>query len=271
MRIVTLISDWNSADYYIGAVKGRILATCPDTLIVDVNHQIPSYNINQAAFVLKNTYKNFPEGTIHIVAVQTEQDSERPFIVAKYNGHYFIGVDNGLFFMIMETLPEEIVVPADLSNVGSFPELEVFSKCAVDLLKDKPLSEIGIKREQLFKQLPILPAVEENVISGKVIYIDSYQNIITNIDKATFDKFGTDRTFVIYVQSKGNRITRLNKTYNETSPGDLLALFNSCGLLEIAIRNGKAAELFGINTSSAIRVVFGEKIEGPSDRKQTLF
>jgi S-adenosyl-L-methionine hydrolase (adenosine-forming) len=268
MRIVTLISDWNSADYYIGAFKGRILSHCPDALVVDVNHQITSHNINQAAFILKNTYKHFPEGTIHIVAVQSESSKDRPFVMVKYQGHYFIGVDNGLFFLFMESDPDEIIVIEEHGQTGSFPELEIFAKTTIDLLNGKKSGEIGQKKDKVFRQLPILPAFEENVITGKVIYIDSYQNIITNIDKETFEKVGLDRSFTIYVQSRGNRISRINKSYNETSEGELLALFNSAGYLEIAVRNGKVAELFNLSTSSAVRIIFDE---GKDKTQRTIF
>jgi len=259
MRIVTLISDWNSADYYIGAIKGRILSNCPEALIVDINHQIATFNINQAAFVLKNAYKSFPSDSIHIIAVQSEESKDKPFVLVKYDSHYFIGVDNGLFYLLIDSDPEIIVSFEGVGKTGSFPELEIFSQIAVELIKGKNPEDIGKKRDKVFKQLPVLPAVEENIITGKVIYIDSFQNIITNIDKNIFEKVGQKRPFTIYVQSKGNKISRINNSYNETSEGELLAIFNSGGYLEIAIRNGKAAELFNLNTSSAIRVVFEEK------------
>lgn len=259
MKIVTLISDWNSADYYIGAIKGRILSHSPEAMVVDINHQIVSHNINQAAFVLKNAYKNFPQGTIHIIAVQSEESKDKPYVLVKYNGHYFVGVDNGLFFLIMDSEPELIVSIDGAGYTGSFPELDIFATIAIALIGGTNPEEMGEKRDKVLKQLPVLPAIEENVITGKIIYIDSFQNVITNIDKTIFEKAGQNRPFTIYVQSKGNRITRINKSYNETSEGELLAIFNSGGYLEIAIRNGKAAELFNLTTSSAIMVVFEEK------------
>jgi S-adenosyl-L-methionine hydrolase (adenosine-forming) len=271
MRIVTLISDWNSADYYIGAIKGRILGSCPDTLVVDINHQIVSHNINQAAFVLKNSYKNFPEGTIHIIAVQSEATKEKPFAIVKYEGHYFIGADNGLFFLSMDPEPHEIVAIKDSENPGSFPELDVFANAAIALINDKSMDKIGEKRDKVYRQLPFIPTIDESVLVGKVIYIDSFQNVITNIDKTTFEKVGQNRIFTIYVQSKGNRITRINKSYNETSEGELLAIFNSAGYLEIAIRNGKIAELFNLTTNSSVRIVFDEKKVDETAIQNTLF
>lgn len=271
MRFVTLISDWNAADYYIGAIKGRILGNSADCMVVDVNHQITSHNINQAAFILKQTYRNFPKGTIHLVAVQSEASKNKPILLVNYDEHYFVSADNGLFFLFMDHEPEQVIAIEPPDHPGSFPELEVFALVAIALLNGKNPEEFGEKRDKVFKQLPVLPAVEENVLVGKVIYIDSYQNIITNIDRQTFDRTGNGRPFVIYVQSKGNRITRLNKSYNETAEGELLALFNHAGYLEIAIRNGRAAELFNLTTTSAVRIIFEDKKEKSNSGQQTLF
>jgi S-adenosylmethionine hydrolase len=270
MSIVTLISDWNSADYYIGAIKGRILSSCPDSHVVDINHQISSYNINQAAFVLKNTYKNFPAGTIHLIAVQSEASKDRSVVLVKYDGQYFIGVDNGLFYLLMDSEPDEIVAFEKVQE-GSFPELEIFTGIAIELIKGKKPEDLGRKLDKVYKQLPVLPTFEESVIIGKVMYIDSFQNVITNIDKKIFEKVGQNRNFVIYVQSKGNKISKINKTYNQTSEGELLAIFNSAGFLEIAIRNGRAAELFNLTTSSAIRINFSESKTSEQVTRQKLF
>ena len=104
--------------------------------------------------------------------------------------------------------------------------------------------------------MPLLASINESVIAGSVIYIDSYQNAITNISRELFEKIGKGRPFEILVQSYHYKINRINKTYNETSDGELLAIFNSVGLLEIAINRGKVAELLNIGLHSNIRVKF---------------
>ena len=271
MNFITLISDWNSADYYIGAIKGRILSQSPQAVIVDVNHQVSSYNISQAAFVLKYSYANFPKGSIHLVAVNSEAAKDKPIVVVKYDDHYFIGADNGMFHLFMEGLPEAIVELSGKEIQGSFPELEVFANAAANLANGEPLDKLGGKRNKLFKRLPVLAAIEESVIVGQVIYIDSYQNVITNVTKDLFEQVGKGRPFSIYVQSKGNKITSINQSYNQTSEGELLAIFNFAGHLEIAIRNGKVAELLSLNTSSSVRVVFEDVNEMNSQPQGTLF
>lgn len=262
MNFITLISDWNSADYYTGAIKGRILSQAPQAVVIDVNHQVASFNISQAAFVLKHSYINFPKGSIHLVAVNSEAAKNRPIVAVKYDDHYFIAADNGLFHLFMEGIPEAIVEISTHQTKGSFPELDIFTDAAAKLANGGPIEALGTKKEKLFKRLPLLAAVEESVIIGQVVYIDSYQNVITNVTKDLFEKVRKNRSFTIFVQSKSNKITVINQSYNQTSEGELLALFNSTGHLEIAIRNGKVAELLNLNSSSSIRIVFEEKEEG---------
>jgi S-adenosylmethionine hydrolase len=271
MNFITLISDWNSADYYIGAIKGRILNLAPQAVIIDVNHQVTNYNISQAAFVLKYSYKNFPKGSIHLIAVNSEAAKEKPIVAVKYDGHYFIGADNGMFHLFMEGPYESVIEISSKESHGSFPELEIFTNAAAKLANGEAIDKLGTKRDKLFKRLPVLAAIEESVIIGQIIYIDSYQNVITNVTKELFDQVGKNRPFQIYVQSKSNKITSINKSYNETSEGELLALFNSVGHLEIAIRNGKVAELLNLTTSSSIRIVFEEGNETEPKEQGTLF
>ncbi len=268
MPVVTLISDWNSSDYYIGAVKGRILSTCPETTIVDINHQIEPFNILQAVYVLKNAFVNFPAGSIHIIAVNSEPDEKRKNVIVKYKGHYFIGVDNGIFYLMTEGQTEE-VVEIEENYDQSFPELHIFAGLACEIIKDNNILRLGKNNKELFRQLPMLPVYEddESLIVGKVIYIDSYHNIITNVSKELFEDFGKGRDFKIYVQSNSAVIDKINTKYNQTEQGELLALFNTAGLLEIAIYKGKAATLLSLDTKSEIRIEFENKQE--NDRKNS--
>ena len=258
MPIVTLISDWKSADYYIGAIKGKILSSCPDAVVVDINHQIEAFNILQAVYVIKNSYKNFPAGSIHIIAVNSEADNNKKHTVLQFDGHYFIGADNGIFYLLTEGRIDK-AVEIENNKESGFPELNVFASLACSIITDGEISHLGKAKTELFKQLPMLPVYEKSSIIGKVIYIDSYSNIVTNVSKEFFYKIKNNRNFKIYVQSKYHVISKINKQYNETEEGELLALFNEAGLLEIATRNGKAAELMNLNTKSEIRIEFKNK------------
>ncbi|MBN1251673.1 MAG: SAM-dependent chlorinase/fluorinase [Bacteroidales bacterium] len=271
MSVISLISDWNFADYYIGAVKGYILSNCPDAKIIDINNQISNYNISQTAFVLENTYKNFPEGTVHIVAVNSNYSEKNPHVIIKHDNHFFIGTDNGIFNLFIKEKPEIIIEIENNYKDSSFPELDVFAPIACKLINNEPIESLGKIINELHKQIPILPAIEDSLIIGKVIYIDSYGNIITNVTKDLFEKVGKNRGFNIFVQSKSNKISKISKTYTQTAQGELLALFNSANYLEIAIRNGNAAELFRLTTNSSIRIVYNDNKNSENDIQGRLF
>jgi hypothetical protein len=257
MPIVTLISDWAKDDYYSASVKGKILDICPHAVVVDISNQVPAFNIALAAFMLKNSYKNFPGGSIHIIAVHYEGKEKSSLIGMKVHEHYFISYDNGIFGLLLEEEAQEVVLlSGDTESI--FPELDVFAVAAGKLLLGKSLSELGTPCEILCKQVPMLPAIDHSLITGSVIYIDSYRNAITNISRDLFEQIGHGRPFEIFVQSNHNRINQISRRYGETSRGELLGLFNSVNLLEIAINGGNAADLLNISLNSSVRIKFKE-------------
>jgi S-adenosylmethionine hydrolase len=265
MSIVTLTTDWRQNDFYVGAVKGTILSLAPDAKVVDLNHQIPPFNISMAAFVVKNAYNYFPEGAIHIIDVSTEPAEGQGFIAIKNNGHYFLFANNGIAGLLFQEDPETAVSIDKFSIVDStdsqsptittFAGISVLAPAAAFLSSGENIEQLGSKAD-LIKQVPLRPAIDESVISGSIIYIDSYQNTITNITRELFERIGRGRQFEILVQSNYYKIKRINKFYNETTPGELLALFNSLDLLEIAIYRGNAAELLNLSINSTVRIKF---------------
>jgi S-adenosyl-L-methionine hydrolase (adenosine-forming) len=257
MPIVTLTTDWNANDYYSASVKGHILSRCPGTSLVDITNQVPTFNIALAAFQLKHSYFHFPAGTIHIITVSCETKVKQPYVALKADGQYFIGYDNGIFGLILDREPEE-VVKIEAPEAMTFPELTVFAPAACEIVQSGKITDLGHIYTLQHNQVPMLPTIEKSVINGSVIYIDSYKNALTNITRDLFDQIGEGRPFDIYVQSNHNRISRLNKIYSDSSLGEMLALFNELGLLEIAINGGNAADLLHLSLNSSIRIKFKE-------------
>ncbi len=256
MPIITLTTDWTSNDFYVGAVKGAIISECPNVTIIDITHQIQTYNVAQAAFILRNSYNHYPKGTIHIIGVNSESSNKYPYVVIKANGHFFIGAANGIFGLMFDKKPEIIVKINNNNDLLTFPELSIFTKTACDLVKGKNILELGEELSELSQQIPIIPAVDENIITGSIIYIDSYKNAITNISKDLFYEVGKNKKFDILIKSNNNKISKINKTYNETPIGELLAIFNSLNLLEIAMNKGKICELLNFNINATVRIKF---------------
>ncbi len=260
MPIITLITDWKSADYYIGAIKGKILSQSADINIVDINHQIESYNVAMAAFVLKYSYSHFPKGSVHIISVDSEVSARKPVVALQYDGHFFISTDNGIFSLLMEEELGNIVEIPNQDNGGIFPELNIFANTALHIALNQEIKTLGKSKNKVFRLLKLQATIEQSVIIGHIIYVDSYGNAITNVEKSTFEKIRSGRDFKIYVQSKSNLISEINTSYNQSSEGELLAIFNSIDYLEIAIRKGNVCQLLNLDRKlSSIRIVFENK------------
>ncbi len=256
MPIVTLTTDWGLKDHYLASVKGAFLRSVPNLIIVDISHQIPPFDLNQASFILKSAYKNFPEGSIHIVGVNTEASIETPHVLIKYKGHYFIGADNGIFALIFDEKPE-MIVEIDIiqtSNRFSFSTKDVFVQAAMHLIEGNDIALLGDKRESLTNKLSFKPVVENNLIKGKVIYIDGYQNVISNITEKLFNEVVKGKKFKILLRAGNYEISKISKSYMDVNEGELLALFDSEDHLEIAINKGKASSLLGLNIDDVIRI-----------------
>lgn len=261
MQIITITSDWNEDDYYVASLKGKILSTCPDIRIVDISHRVKTFNTSHAAFLVRNSYGHFPPGTIHIIAVNSEPEEGGQLLAARMDGQYFLCADNGLLGLLGGPEPELVIrIGTDArSDAHSFVALSIFTRVACQLAEGVDLASLGDETDIYNKQIPLRPTIEDSTLTGSVIHIDSYQNAITNISREFFDRVGQGRPFRIYVQSKRYVVEKINKGYMESGEGDLLALFNAVGLLEIAIRNGNAAGLLNLTTSSTIRVVFNQE------------
>lgn len=258
MAIITLTSDWGTSDYYAASVKGIILSLMPNVTIVDITHEISPFNIAQAGFVMRNCYRNFPEGTIHIIAVETIESDQNPHVVVKANGHYFITTDNGIFSHILDGTYEEAVfidVEQD-TDYFTFSTRDRFAKVAVMIAKGEPLSNIGARRERLNDGGAFCAIVKNNIIEGIVAYIDSYENLITNIPKQLFEEVGAGREFTIKVKGDLYTIDELSESYDDVDTLDPVALFGTHGFLELALNHAKMASLWGIDTRSTIQVVF---------------
>ncbi len=257
MPVITLTSDWNMDDFYAGSLKGMILSKCPAVNVIDISHKLQAFNTAQAAFIIKNSYKNFPKGTVHIIAVNSNTSEKPRFLVFSVGGQFFITYDSGIYGLIFKEEPDEIIeLSQDRETISTFPELDIFIPAACRLVKTAKIAALGKKTDKFRKAIPLRPTIEDNAISGSVIYIDSYKNAVTNISSDLFQRIGNDRNFEILIGSNHNKINNINQGYYETTPGELLAVFNSVGLLEIAINQGNASELLGLEKNSGIRVVF---------------
>jgi S-adenosylmethionine hydrolase len=192
MAVITLTTDFGLKDHFVGAIKGTIYRELADAKIVDISHAISPFNIQECAYILKNSYKAFPDGTIHIVGVDSEPTTENQHIAVLVDGHYFIGANNGVVSLITAEINPEKVVEINIPNPlhGSFPVLDVFVQVACHIARGGKLEVVGKPFNQLKEMKEFSPRVTDNgnTIVGSVIYIDNYGNVITKIRKTLIDE-----------------------------------------------------------------------------------
>jgi S-adenosylmethionine hydrolase len=232
---VTLLTDFGMRDGYVAAMKGIIASMAPDVIIDDASHDIPQGDILAAAFALRRYWKQFPKQTVHLVVVDPGVGTERSAIAMEAEGRYFVGPDNGVFTFVPAEYVIELEVPAQSSP--TFHGRDVFAPAAARLVAGSKLSELG---KPTFVRVA-LEIPQPHGRSGEVIAVDRFGNLITNLTSAhdvTID----------------DKVVRLRKTYGDVEEGQLMALINSDGLLEIAVRNGSAAETLGVSRGAVVQL-----------------
>jgi hypothetical protein len=256
MPIITLTSDWGQRDYFLAAVKGKILSQLPSVSIIDISHGISPFNLKQASFIIRNSYPHYPPGTVHILSLLTESTEKIPHLVVQFDRQFFIGADNGIFSLIFDHDPEKIIrlSSSDVDGLKDIPARDRFVASAVHLAAGKPIELLGEPVSQWKEQLHFLPVVSGDIIRGVVIYINQYENVVTNITRDLIEKAGRGRKFII--EFRGESINGINQTYQEVPVGEIVALFGSTGHLEIAINQGNAASLLGLDINDPVRVEF---------------
>lgn len=258
MAVITLTTDLGTKDFYAAALKGILLKLCPSATIIDVTHHITPFDIQEAAFALGNCYKEFPEGSIHLIGVNPIKTSEHSHVVVVRDGHYFIGADNGIFSLLFQEEDFEIFTIKDLDNAMSstFPLKGVFAPVAAHIGNGGLIEEVCTGKQNFKRVNALAPVIETDSIMGLVIYIDSLGNITSNITKGLFDYVGKGRDFEISFRRAGYSITKLSANYNAVPEGEKLALFNNFNYLEIAINSDNASKLFGMKKLDTVRIDF---------------
>ncbi len=275
MSLITLTTDFGIKDHFVGAVKGAIYNELPEVKIVDISHLISPFNISETAYILKNAYKSFPEGSIHIIGVDSELNKDTNHIALKLDNHYFICPNNGIISMIASEFRPEKIVEINIHDrvESSFPVLDVFVKVACHLKRGGTLEVIGkeIEDYKIIRDIqPIISSTKEK-ITGSVIYIDNYGNVITNISKKLFNETRQGREFQL--MAGRYPFTKIHEKYSDivdfSTPsekrrydGNRLAIFNSAGFIEISVYRsnldtvGGASSLLNLNYRDQLTITF---------------
>ncbi len=254
MALITLTTDFGTADGYVGIMKGVILGLCPDARLVDLSHDIAAQNVAQAAYVLAAAAPYFPAGTIHLAVVDPGVGSDRRPLVVQTDRAFCVGPDNGLFSPFQAEpgarswaldRPEFWRATRQVSR--TFHGRDIFAPVAAHLAR-------GVLPEQMGRPIsdPVrLPLAEpirhpDGHITGQVIYTDRFGNLITNVP-AEWVAAGR-----WCIEIAGQRIAGIRAAYADAERGELLALVSSGGTVEIAVREGSAAARLGVGVGARV-------------------
>lgn len=256
MPTVTLTTDWGIRDFYAAALKGALLSANEKFVLVDITHHVDPFDLTKASFVFKNAFLFFPTGTIHLVAVSSQMDANASWLIAAFKNHKIVCKDDGFLSLITNEEYQQIVRVDYSGGLTPAKERELMVSIASGLAKNIPLDSFGplindYKRSNLFS-----PVVDESLIKGAVIYVDEFGNVVSNISNHLFENARKGRRFEIDARRQQYIIRTLNNRYEDSDRGELLALFNSSGLLEISVRHGDAAGLLGLKFGDTVRVMF---------------
>lgn len=244
MPILTLTTDIGLDDYIVGAIKGQVLSFEPDSVIVDINHQISPFNLLQAAYIAGSAIPHFPEGSFHIILVNTFDIEHKQLLIAKHEGQYIACPDNGLLTLITGTKPKELVaLPVTNENTLGLTEHLVYAFSR--LHRGAIFEHLGVEPIAFNEKYPLRSTIGPDWIEGQIVYIDRFENVVVNIKKEEFEEQRNGRKFKITF-TRNEMITKLSSHYNNVLPGEKLAWFNSAGYLEIAINRGNMAGMFGL-------------------------
>jgi Uncharacterized conserved protein len=254
MSVITLLTDFGTRDYFVGAMKGVILSINPEALIVDITHEIEPQQISSASFTLASCYKNFPSRTIHLAVVDPGVGSDRRAILVETREHYFIAPDNGLLdfvfeetsnFRVFELTEKKYFLP----EVGcTFHGRDVFAPVAAHLSRGVAPGDFGREIDDFVRLTNIAPRkISETEISGEILHIDRFGNLITN-----FKNENLPAKFCVEV--KGKSVARHQKYYAEAAAGEVFSIEGSAGFLEIAAFYSSAAKILRASVGQRIKL-----------------
>lgn len=263
--IITLTTDFGLADSYVGTMKGVMLRIAPSARMVDITHDISPQNTHQAAYLVQTFYPYFPDGTVHLVIVDPGVGSDRRAIVLCTPTAIFVAPDNGVLTYVwrdaLERWSADEVSVIELTNPSfwlpqvsnTFHGRDIFAPIAAHLSAGAPLEELGPRLAGIVEADLEQPAPGRNgELVGRIIHLDHFGNCITNITPQHLEQAGFDKRLTVKIIDQ--RIAGISYTFADVAVGELIALIGSNNRLELAVRNGSAAQTLGVGIGDIVRV-----------------
>jgi S-adenosyl-L-methionine hydrolase (adenosine-forming) len=254
MALVTFLSDFGDKDYYVSAVKAKMLAINPQLNIIDISHSVETFDIAHAAFILRSCFREFPKGTVHLVAINTTGSFTQGYIGVKLEEHIFIGPNNGILSLLADQDPGIMVQFADIHLKDStFPAKDIMAPIAAKVASGGAIHDFGGPLKNFRKLMARQVKATREQILGHVVLVDRYGNLITNIRREVFEKLNPGKFTIEFGRESVNK---LQTAYDQVEAGDPYAFFNSLDLLEIGINHGRGSDLLGLKNDSVVYINF---------------
>jgi S-adenosylmethionine hydrolase len=257
--VIALLTDFGSRDHYAGVMKGVILGICPDVTLVDISHDLPPHDIAFAAHELAATAKYFPAGTIFLVVVDPGVGTTRRGLAVEAGDRRFVAPDNGVLTAVLQETPPKRVVElverryARPTVSRTFEGRDRFAPAAAWIAKGTDLNAFG-RPVADFRMLDLpQPIVDGGVLRGMVIRVDRFGNVVTNIDRRSYERVAGGQT-PLQLTVRGQAIPRIVSTYADIATGEIGALFGSTDQLECSGNATSAAERLGVAVGDAVEL-----------------
>jgi S-adenosylmethionine hydrolase len=259
--LIALLTDFGVRDHYAGTMKGVVLGICPEATLVDISHDVPPHDVLTASLELAACYKYFPAGTVFLVVVDPGVGSSRRPLAAEAGDYRFVAPDNGVLSAVFKETPPKRVVELTERRFArptvsrTFEGRDRFAPAAAWLAKGTELRALGRTFTDYLRLAIPDPVVTEDEIRGEVLRVDRFGNLITNIDRRSFDRLGRPGEVTLEIRAGDHRVGRLVTTYAEITPGEVCSLFGSTDHLEVAANSASAADTLGLGRGAAVLVV----------------
>jgi S-adenosylmethionine hydrolase len=247
-RIVTLLTDFGTADGYVGEVKGVLAASAPGVSVMDIAHDLMPHDVDGARLALARYWRRFPPGTVHLVVVDPGVGGARAALAVQSEGRFLVGPDNGVLSpALLHAGARCVSLRVPSGAAPTFHGRDVFAPAAADLVQGVALDALGEPHTApVVRRTPEATRRADGALAGVVITIDRFGNAVTNLMAR--------RGGAVDV---GGRTITLSRTYGEVEAGKPVALVGSSGLVEIAVRDGSAAAQLGLRRGSSVVLVPG--------------
>ena len=264
MSIITLLTDFGMGAEYAGLMKGVILSINPSAAIVDITHQIDRQDIAQAAFTICSSYEYFPDGTVHLIVVDPGVGSERSLLALEMKKQFFIAPDNGVLTLLFnKRKPTALIRIANtkyfLASVSqTFHGRDIIAPVGAHLSVGLDIIKLGDKiclKDAVYLDNLCAHFSEDGELVGKIVTVDDFGNLITNIDFNKIEKLHRAGQELIQIKIGSHVIRGLSETYTSVQSSISLALIGSRGYLEIAVNKGNAARVLNVEKGAEVRVM----------------